>query len=411
MFTSFIQAGFECSTHKRFNGQRLDLVRSTSHDRFARNDFERLKQYGITTVREGARWHLIESTPRSYEFETLDVILDAASETGIEVILDLLHFGWPDHLDILSEQFAEEFGRYVAAVAKYLRRRERQVRFITPINEISFLSWGGGSKGCINPYRKDCAPALKDNLIRAACTGSEILLGELPGVRLISTEPIINIVGDPSIEGDQHEAERYRLAQFEAWDMLAGLVRPELGGRPEYLDILGANFYDRNQWMHNSRTLGFNDAGYRPLRYMLQETWGRYQRPMFISETGAEDGFRAEWFTYVCDEVEAARAMGVPIHGICLYPILNHPGWDDDRHCQNGLLDMPDDAGNRNIHWPLAKTIRAQQRRFQPFNHVDSNELDTHRSHLSFSPPLGLRFSAPPTSDESFREDEAGVFP
>ena len=33
-----------------------------------------------------------------------------------------------------------------------------------------------------------------------------------------------------------------------------------------------------------------------------------------------------------------ARTRGVPVEGICLYPVANHLGWDDDRLCQNGLL-------------------------------------------------------------------------
>ena len=48
------------------------------------------------------------------------------------------------------------------------------------------------------------------------------------------------------------------------------------------------------------------------------------------------------------------------VHGVCLYPIVNHPGWADDRHCHNGLWDYADDAGNRDIYEPLASEIRYQ---------------------------------------------------
>ena len=30
--------------------------------------------------------------------------------------------------------------------------------------------------------------------------------------------------------------------------MLSGRTQPELGGKESYLDILGINYYDRNQW-------------------------------------------------------------------------------------------------------------------------------------------------------------------
>jgi hypothetical protein len=60
----------------------------------------------------------------------------------------------------------------------------------------------------------------------------------------------------------------------------------------------------------------------------------------------------------VCEESLAAMDQGLPLHGICLYPILNHPGWVDDRHCHNGLWDYPDPNGNREICKPLAAEIR-----------------------------------------------------
>ncbi len=41
-------------------------------------------------------------------------------------------------------------------------------------------------------------------------------------------------------------------------------------------------------------------------------------------------------------------------------PIVNHPGWLDDRHCYNGLWDYPDDQGEREIYQPLAIELRKQ---------------------------------------------------
>jgi len=86
---------------------------------------------------------------------------------------------------------------------------------------------------------------------------------------------------------------------------------------------------------------------------MLAEVHARYGRPLFVAETGIEGDERASWFAYIRDEVTEARRRGVPVEGICLYPILDHPGWDDDRHCPNGLIGM-----DRKIHSPLADLIR-----------------------------------------------------
>jgi glycosyltransferase involved in cell wall biosynthesis len=360
IFRSFLQAGFECSTHKLKHGRRLDLLASTQHDCFARKDYRRLQVLGIKTVREGARWHLIEESPGCYNFDSLAVILDAAAETETEVLLDLLHFGWPDHVDVFGPGFVSKFASYVLALTQFLKTRPYDCKMFAPVNEISFLSWAGGDKGAIHPCTVGCGSELKCILIRAAIAASKILLDEIPEARLISPEPIIHIVGDPAIEGDEIEAENYSRSQFQAWDMLSGRLAPELGGDRRYLDIIGVNFYPHNQWVHNSEPVTRDDPRYRPLHKLIQEVWSRYRRPIFISETGAEDDVRPEWFNYVCDEVRAALKLGIPIQGICLYPILNHPGWENDRHCHNGLFDYPDAAGDRDLYWPLAEAILAQ---------------------------------------------------
>jgi hypothetical protein len=411
LFQTFLQAGFECSTHKRRNGERLDLVQSTQHDRLAVQDYRRISEFGIRTVRESARWHLIEQHPGKYTFESLDILFDAAAEAGVELILDLLHFGWPDHVDVLSPAFPEHFARFTSAVAQYIKRRGNPCRMFAPVNEISFLAWGGGEAACLNPYATDRAHDLKRNLVRSALVSSNILLKELTHIRLIAPEPVIHIVGNPNISGDDIAAENYRRAQFEAWDMLSGRLTPELGGRPEYIDIIGVNFYARNEWEHNAKVpLPRTDPRFRPFHKILEEVWDRYRRPIFVSETGTEDEARADWFDYVCDEVVIAHRLGIPVHGICLYPIVNHPGWEDDRHCYSGLFDFADEWGNREIHWPLAKAILNQQPKLQQ-SYQSTHDSEQHRSDLSFPSPMGIRFPATPTSHEPIRACPEGVLP
>ncbi|HWQ91803.1 MAG TPA: hypothetical protein VN673_09035, partial [Clostridia bacterium] len=104
---------------------------------------------------------------------------------------------------------------------------------------------------------------------------------------------------------------------------------------------------------------------YRPFREILAEVHQRYQKPVFIAETGAEDKARRSWFRYACEETYAALGEGVPVGGICLYPILNHPGWVDDRHCHNGLWDYADGEGDREMYEPLARELRRWQTVFE----------------------------------------------
>ena len=63
--------------------------------------------------------------------------------------------------------------------------------------------------------------------------------------------------------------------------------------------------------------------------------------------------------------MHAAIRMGVPVEGICLYPVLGHRGWDDDRYCPNGLLEAAWREGRRLVHAPLAGELRRQQALFR----------------------------------------------
>ena len=56
-------------------------------------------------AREGVRWHLVEQTAGQYDFSSALPIVRAARATGTQVIWDLCHFGWPDHLDIFKPEF------------------------------------------------------------------------------------------------------------------------------------------------------------------------------------------------------------------------------------------------------------------------------------------------------------------
>lgn len=91
---------------------------------------------------------------------------------------------------------------------------------------------------------------------------------------------------------------------------------------------------------------------------MLSELHRRYARPILISETGAEDVQRLPWFNYVCAEVSKAVRAGVPVQGICWYPVLDYPGWDDGRYCPAGLLGYADGQGARAIFDPLQVALR-----------------------------------------------------
>ncbi|SDG04000.1 beta-glucosidase [Phytopseudomonas seleniipraecipitans] len=364
LFDSFFLGGFECSTHRRDDGRRLDLVDSTGHARWAGQDYAALRRHGIRSARDGLRWHLIESTADHYDWSSFLPQLRAAEQAGVQVIWDLCHYGWPDGIDIWRPEFVERFARFAAAAARVIREESDRVPFYSLLNEMSFWAWAGGEVAYFSPLGRGRGDELKQQLVRASIAAIEAIRAVDPRARFVQVDPVIHVVPRVNRADAQADAERYRLAQFQAWDMLAGLQWPGLGGRPEYLDIVGVNFYPNNQWFAGGGTLWRGEPGYRPFSGILAEVYQRYRRPLLVAETGAEGEQRAEWLRYVGDQVRLALQRGLPLEGICLYPVLDYPGWTDDRHCQTGLFGYANGQGERPVYAPLAEELRHQQAQF-----------------------------------------------
>jgi hypothetical protein len=372
---SFYMGGFECSSHRRCDGRRLDLIAATGHDRLVRTDYEELARHQIRTVRDGLRWHLIETAPGSYDWSSLLPMLQAARRSGTQVAWDLCHYGWPDDIDIWSAAFVDRFANFAAAAAAVIRDETDEVPLFCPINEISYWAWAGGEVARFNPCAEGRGAELKRQLVRAAIAAMDAIRKVDSRARFLTAEPLIHIDAGSTDPEALQQAEIYRQMQFEAFDMLTGTLSPELGGAPEFLDIVGVNYYPENQWYMGGATIPMGHHAYRPLRDMLAEVHRRYRRPVLMAETGAEGSGRAAWLHYVCAEVRGARKRGVPIEGICIYPIVDYPGWENERTCAVGLLSTPNELGRRKTCVALARELYRQQRIF------DVPDIKPHRQH------------------------------
>jgi hypothetical protein len=361
LFRSFLQGGWECSSHRLRTGRRLDVIASTRHDANAEADYRQLGGLGIRTMRDGLRWHLVERVPGVHDFASWRPMLAAACATGTEVIWDLLHYGWPDDLDIWRPAFVDRFAAFARAAARLHRDETDAVPFWCPINEISFFGWAGGDVAYLNPFVRGRGYELKVQLARAAIAATHALRDVDPRARFLLAEPLIAIHHDPDTGRPRSEAEGWHDAQFQAADLMAGRLWPQIGGEPGLLDVVGANYYPSNQWIHGGAPIGPEHPLHRPLGDLLFELHARTGRPVLLSETGTEGSARGPWLAMVAKETARARTRGVPVEGICLYPVANHLGWDDDRLCENGLLGhLPAHGGtSRSVDADLLAVIRA----------------------------------------------------
>lgn len=369
IFQSYLMGGFECSTHRTHSGKRVDVIAATRHDEFAEQDYERLLSAGMKTARDGVRWHLIEPEPNRYDFSSVLNQVRAAQKTGIQIIWDLFHYGYPEDLDLFSPRFPVRFAKFSEAFTRFLLSENSETPFFCPVNEISFFSWIAGDVGGFYPFERGRGDELKRQLVRTALLSIDAIRKVAPHARFVHTDPAINVLPLRKSQRNIWDAKNYYDSQFHALDMMIGKREPGLGGAPEYLDIIGINYYFNNQWRHpGGRRVFRGQKHYRPFSSILQEYHKRYGRPIFIAETGIEDDERAGWFHYIAEETKIARSNGIPVEGICLYPIVNHPGWDDDRHCHNGLWCYPNEKGERVVYEPLAQEVERQRQAFEPLH-------------------------------------------
>lgn len=362
IFQSYLMGGFECSTHRNWQKRRIDVIAATRHDEFAEIDYARMMQIGLKTARDGIRWHLIEREPYHYDFSSAINQIRAAKKTGMQVIWDLFHYGYPDDLDFFSAEFPHRFAKFALAFAELLMNENNLSPIFSPVNEISFFSWIAGQIGMFAPFGHGRGDDVKFQLVRATIAGIDAIRTVYPAARFVQTDPAIWVTSASKRPSDVTGAKLHRESQFHALEMLIGKRESALGGDPKYLDIIGVNYYFNNQWRFaSSRRVERGSKFYRPFNLILEDYFQRFGRPILIAETGIENEARPDWFRYVCGEAKIALEKGVPVEGICLYPIMNHPGWDDNRHCHNGLWDYPDENGNREIYSPLAEEIKHQQ--------------------------------------------------
>jgi hypothetical protein len=341
------------------------LIAATRHDRLAAADYVRLRNAGMATARDGMRWHLIERSPGRYDFSSLLPMVRAAREAGVQVIWDLLHYGWPEGLDIFRPEFVDRFAEFARAVTERIAEESDEPPILAPVNEISFWSWAGGDTAHLDPYDIGRGFELKTQLVRACLAAVDAIWSVEPRARIVHTDPAVHILPNPERPELNGEAEGYRMAQYQAWDMITGRLWPQLGGDERFLDLLGVNYYPYNQWIYKGPSVGRDSSLYRPLREILAEVHERYGRPLLLAETGSQGEDRAAWLAYVGEEVRAALRAGVPVHGICLYPILDYPGWEDDRCCEVGLWGYAGPRGDRAIHEPLARELARQTELFR----------------------------------------------
>ncbi|WP_409075371.1 NAD(P)-binding protein [Pantoea sp. C3] len=372
-FSSFWQAGYEGADHVNPHGEALAMNHINAHQARCAEDYAALKPFAINTARESVGWRLCERDD-SYDFSSVAQRMAMAKQHGIQLSWTICHYGWPANVSLFDADFIPRFAAFCGALAGFLAPWYDDAPVYSPINEISFLSWGisVGLFALPDIPQEDRADAAKQQLVRATLAACDAIWQADPRARILHCDPLIHIVPEDESEASQQQAESMCETQYQAWDMLSGKRNPELGGDPRYLDLVGVNYYHDNQWENTSnRRLYWHlgDAQRKPLNEMLSHVYQRYRRPLLLAETSHVGSGRGAWILQVSAQVAQAQLSGVELLGICLYPIIDRPLWEDPGFwTRSGLWDLDrlgPDPFARQLQQPYASALRQAQHALQ----------------------------------------------
>lgn len=359
-FKSFFQGGFESCYTLNEHRTRLDMLRDTRHDVHCRLDYKLLKDKGIYTIREGLAWYQIDKGDGKYDFSRFTPMMEIAQEEGMQVIWSLNHFDFPEDLDPYSDEFIQRFVTYSVEAIKVIRQHDVNTICLIPFNEISFVSWICGDIGVWYPYTHGRGMEMKIQLVKAVIAAIQAIKNIDSNVKFIHTDPLMRRIASKNAS---HAVRKY-VADFceiiyQGWDMISGKMMPELGGKPEYIDIVGLNYYISNQdivkkFLENGAIETYHLSMQSRLRVgfdvMMQDVYERYQKPIVITETGSYGSLRMPWWRRLLKDMDAAFAKQIPLLGVCSYPIIDRPDWSNGQLTNSGFWDFENgDADCRRI--------------------------------------------------------------
>jgi beta-glucosidase len=330
---------------------RVDEYAASGHLDRLDADLADVAALGVGVWRYGMPWRLAEPAPGVYDWRQWDIALRACERHGLTPVVDLCHFGLPDHYPgFCDPAWVEGFCRYVDEFLS----RYREPMWFTPVNEPGITALFSARYGMWNDRR-----ATEDDYFVAL--GHVVLanLEALARIRAdrdgwwIGSEGFGCELADPDDEDGMRRAIDARDLQQAVWDLHLGLepvgvasrlnsvIADPVLGRIEVLVasipvdrvVAGHDIYPVSVAAHGSRAerpLTITDrieAYDREARRWHQ----RYDRPFWVSETSnlglpVSDG--PAWLEALVAELDQLHADGLPVRGICWYSRGDQYDWD-----------------------------------------------------------------------------------
>lgn len=330
---------------------RVDQLAASRHLEHQDDDLAAVAGLGVRVWRYGIPWRLTEVAPGAYDWTLWDRALAACERHGLQPVVDLCHFGLPDHYPgFCDPAWVEGFARYVEA---FLARYPDPVWF-TPVNEPGITATFSARWGIWNDRRTDAASHAAA-LAHVTLAGLEALsrIWADRDAWWIGAEGFGCQLADPDDEAGVVAARRAQELEWAVWDLHLGLepvgagaelvahvpdpVRARLAQLAAHLRrdrvVAGHDVYPVSVTPHGTRaerplTIDDRIAAYGATARAWHD---RYQLPFWVAETSnlslpVEDG--PAWLGRLVDELDAMAHEGLPVRGICWYSRGDQRDWD-----------------------------------------------------------------------------------
>jgi beta-glucosidase/6-phospho-beta-glucosidase/beta-galactosidase len=341
--------GIESSTLPHLG---VDQFEWTQHNRRWRDDLRLVREaLGVRSLRYAIPWHYIEPEPGRFDWSLADERIACADELGIELLLDVMHFGCPRWLEqaVGDPRFPESLERLARAMVE---RYRGTVRTWCPFNEPLVTSLFSGDFGFWPPHARrwrGYMPVLARVALATSRAIAAIRSAD-PGARVLLCDAADTFQSRHAALAA--EVERRNLRRFLLLDLITGRVdaqhplhdwldaygfpaldRDWLRTHPQAPDVIGLDYYPHSDWElePGSRGLLQRRAGTPAgLFRVAQDYHARYGLPMLVSETSIEGKpiNREIWLSQVVRDARRLRAEGIPLVGLVWWPLLDHLDWD-----------------------------------------------------------------------------------
>lgn len=362
------------------------------YDRW-RDDFELVKQLGITHLRYGPPYYRVHVAPGRYDWDFVDQAFAALKELEITPIVDLCHFGVPDWVGgFQNDEWPAHFKNYARAFAQ----RYPWIKVYTPVNEIFIAATFSGQYGWWNECGssdREFVRALK-NLCKANVEAMRAILGECPEAVFVQSES--SEYFHPESPACRQHAEFYNEKRFLSLDLTYG-HQPTVEMYQYLLDngmtredyewfvnhevrtrcVMGNDYYVTNEHLvHEDGSIVPSGEifGYYVITHQY---FSRYRLPVMHTETNIQDAHAAPgWLKKQWANVHRLKQDGVPVIGFTWYSLTDQVDWNTALRENAGVVNPLGLADLDRKLRPVGRAYHDLMKRWKPVLEHESYLFD-----------------------------------